>query len=443
DEWNLYGISYGTRLALTAMRDFPTGIRSVILDSSYPPQQDLYATIAPNFERSLRRLFDDCAESAACSEAYPDLETVFYDTIVQLDSSPVTVTATLPSTGQDFDLLINGNFLTGFLFEALYQSNVLPSLPQMIYAAQQQDFALMTIIHMAIMDQSDSVAFGMQLSVQCSEEVPFSDPDAAAQNAAANPLLEEFIVSHLNLGKGIFAICNTWIHNDTPSIIENEPVMSSIPTLVMAGEYDPITPPEWGREVASTLENSYFFEYPGTGHGASVAGECPLNMALDFLDDPTIPPDARCMANMGAPEFAIVRTSINLVEFTDDSLNVSGVRPEDWEPIAPGTFGRSAIGEVAISQIALPGISAETTASLVMSQIPDTVLPEPSASYSSSRYEWTIYELEYQGLVIHIAVSEDADGAYLVMLQAPPTEITGLYDSVLIPALDAFTTINP
>jgi len=78
EEVNLFGISYGTRLGLTIMRDHPEGIRSVILDSVYPPQVNGYEQGAYVFYRALRRVFNDCATDAACDAAYPDLEQVFY-----------------------------------------------------------------------------------------------------------------------------------------------------------------------------------------------------------------------------------------------------------------------------------------------------------------------------------------------------------------------------
>jgi pimeloyl-ACP methyl ester carboxylesterase len=76
---------------------------------------------------------------------------------------------------------------------------------------------------------------------------------------------------------------------------------TDIPTLVLAGEYDPITPPRWGEEVAETLSRGYFFTYPGIGHGATVEDYCPLDMALAFLRDPDAGPDASCIREMAGP----------------------------------------------------------------------------------------------------------------------------------------------
>src|SRR6185503_15624183 len=72
DQWNLYGVSYGTRLALTVVRDYPQSVRSVILDSVYPLQVNLYTDLPENFDRALKVLFETCAADADCSSTYPD-----------------------------------------------------------------------------------------------------------------------------------------------------------------------------------------------------------------------------------------------------------------------------------------------------------------------------------------------------------------------------------
>ena len=88
---NLYGVSYGTRLALTLMRDYPGAVRSAVLDSTYPPQVNLYTALAPNAERAFNVLFDRCGADPACSRRYPDLRNTFYRLVDRLNTSPVAV----------------------------------------------------------------------------------------------------------------------------------------------------------------------------------------------------------------------------------------------------------------------------------------------------------------------------------------------------------------
>jgi pimeloyl-ACP methyl ester carboxylesterase len=64
--------------------------------------------------------------------------------------------------------------------------------------------------------------------------------------------------------------------------------------LVLAGEHDPITPPDWGRMVAQDLSNSFFYEFPGNGHWVARSSPCALRMALAFWENPTVDPGSTC-----------------------------------------------------------------------------------------------------------------------------------------------------
>jgi pimeloyl-ACP methyl ester carboxylesterase len=89
---NLHGVSYGTRLALEIIRRHPeANIRSVVLDSPVAPSLDRLATAARAVLDSILRLFEDCANDADCSTAYPNLVERTAALIEQLASQPVTI----------------------------------------------------------------------------------------------------------------------------------------------------------------------------------------------------------------------------------------------------------------------------------------------------------------------------------------------------------------
>jgi len=100
-----------------------------------------------------------------------------------------------------------------------------------------------------------------------------------------------------------YQVCNFW-DSGKADAGENEPVTSDIPTLVLQGEFDPITPPAWGRHATETLSHSYYYLYPGVGHGA-VASECARSMMIDFILNPTQAPDDACIAGMNGITFMI------------------------------------------------------------------------------------------------------------------------------------------
>ena len=298
DSWNLLGISYGTRLALTAMRDSPDGIRSVILDSTYPPQVDAYASFLPDADRAFTTFFRGCATDPSCDARYPHLETAFYRLVEDLDRAPVVLSITHPLTDKTIDWLLTGDRLIGFLFQSLYSTELIPLLPLIVSRASEGKFNALAAVQGSFLIILDLISVGMHHSVQCGEEVPFSSRIKVEADAEAYPRLRGLLDR-----QAIFPICQIWSAEEA-NPMENEPVRSVIPALVLAGEYDPITPPEWGRLAAESLENSVFFEFPGTGHGVTGTGECALGIMLAFLDAPASQPDGDCKAGIGGPEFS-------------------------------------------------------------------------------------------------------------------------------------------
>lgn len=329
DAWNLIGISYGARLALTVMRDYPQGIRSVILDSAYPPEVQAYETQAVHGLRAFEVLFADCAADPACAANYPDLHAVFLQQVANLNVNPVTVSVDDPEYGDSYDVDVTGDDLSDELFNALYDTVVIPYLPYMIYEAGQGRYEPLSQLMAGTLggdvpefeapDPLDSLqslvaslwgeedfedSEGAYYSVECREEVPFNAvPEAEAEADAAD--VPEVLRDSLLYDAYLMAdACAVWGAGEAEAV-ESEPVQADIPTLVMAGEYDPITPPEWGRSAASHLTDVTFFEYPGVGHAAIDGGDCPLDMAVAFLNDPTTPPDAGCIGQMGGPAFYV------------------------------------------------------------------------------------------------------------------------------------------
>jgi pimeloyl-ACP methyl ester carboxylesterase len=441
-KWNLFGVSYGTRLALTAMRDFPEGIRSVILDSSYPLQVNLYAELPANFDRALSVLFDGCAADPACRQDYPGLEAAFYQLVDQLNAAPITFSVTHPLTDETYDVLMDGDGLIDFTFQSLYATIIIPWLPKVLFDIRDGIYDTLAILTGSFLADIEFISNGMYYSVQCGEEVHFSTWEELAAACEAYPELQGFCYDTSNPDEGICAICEAWGSKEAEPI-ENAPVSSDIPTLVLAGEYDPITPPAWGEEVAENLSNSFYFDFPGVGHGASVCGEeCPLSIALAFLDDPTTEPDGICVAGMSGPDFFGPAMEVTLVPFTSEILGISGVAPAGWEEEWPGIYVRSALGLVLILQQAIPGIGADDYLQLLADQLGLDGVLESVGSRQANDFNWSLYEVEFEGLVLDLAIAESDGTSYLVLLQAIAGERDFYYTQVFLPAIDALTPIE-
>lgn len=87
--YNIFGISYGTRLALEVLRTAPEGVRAVIIDGVAPPTARIYDELFPPHADSIEALFDQCAADAACAEAYPDLRAKFIELGDRLTENPI------------------------------------------------------------------------------------------------------------------------------------------------------------------------------------------------------------------------------------------------------------------------------------------------------------------------------------------------------------------
>jgi pimeloyl-ACP methyl ester carboxylesterase len=295
-EWNLYGSSYGTRLALTIMRDHPEGVRSAILDSVYPPQVDLFSSIAVNFERSLDLVFERCTSDPDCNQTYPALETTFYELVDQLDREPLSFTLSRSSTTDLYPVLLNGDRLIWAVFQMLYMTDQIANLPWWITSIKAGTASAFPEILQWLIFSDDSLSEGMYYSIECNEETPFgSIEDIESSNKNVNPRL----VDVFNLEQ-IHQICSGWDAKQ-PTLLENQAVSSDIPTLILSGEFDPITPPAWGLLTAESLSNSQFFEFPGFGHGilgsGTDRGNCSIHVVDAFLTDPSQPVEAGCISN--------------------------------------------------------------------------------------------------------------------------------------------------
>lgn len=297
DQWNLYGISYGTRLALTAMRDFPEGIRSVVIDSVLPLQADNLMEVPTLAENVFRELFDACAADERCSTNFPELENHFYDLANRLDDDPVTVNVRHPITGVTHQMLINGYAIRNSLFTSLYSTSTIPTLPRMIYDAYDGNYADIAEEIFYNIVGFEFFSIGMYYSVNCSDEIMFRSADDYRAADEAYPHQEDSFDSQFYVKN-----CNLW---DVPRAgeVEMQPVESDIPTLLIAGQFDPITPASYAFDAAETLYNSYVFVFPGTGHGTTFDNGCAARIAAAFVDNPTRRPNNDCMAQLSGVRF--------------------------------------------------------------------------------------------------------------------------------------------
>jgi pimeloyl-ACP methyl ester carboxylesterase len=293
DSWTLFGGSYGTRLALTAMREVPAGIRSAILDSVVPLQADPNATMGVNFQQALNLLFLRCEQDKLCGEAFPDLEKTFYETIADLDESPLQARFPDPLTGDLVEVMIDGDRLIELTGTALYNTDIIPLLPRILTGFNQGQVPRQAQPLIAVQLRGPAYASeGLFYSVTCSDEMPFSASQlmAFAGQPPSNVLQEHFETDF----QALTAVCASWNVKPAPQV-ENQAVVSSIPILILAGDYDPVTPAVWAQLAAETLSNAYVAEFSGVGHGVFPTRQCARDIVNQFLRDPNGEPDLSCV----------------------------------------------------------------------------------------------------------------------------------------------------
>ena len=294
----LWSISYGTRLALTVMRLFSADIHSVVLDSTSPPQVDIETGFPAATQRAFDTLFRGCAANTYCNQHYPHLQEVFAHLVSDLNQHPATVQVTNPQTGKLVGVAITGDDVVNGLRNALYDTALIPRLPGLIYQLAHHDYSQVEAISQAANAALGSDTVGMFLSVECSEIAltPQAIPVAVQM---VEPEMQHYFLTGL---QNDYANCQLWHVQPVPAA-QRQPVTSAIPTLILAGEYDPATPPAYGQLAAQTLSRSYFFLFPGTGHGVVGRNYCANSMFLAFLENPNRAPDSTCLSGVGEPLF--------------------------------------------------------------------------------------------------------------------------------------------
>ena len=337
-EFNLYGVSYGTMLAQHVMRDHPEGLRSVVLDSVAPLDISFVEEVPQNTQRVLDIFFEACADDDACNEAYPNLEGQFFEAIARLNENPIELK--LPNvgavqeaiaSGRSVDSLSFSDFLVPILFDgealllslnvSFYSSQLIPSLPQAVHEAYQGNYAgLLKTLPTLIFSKTQ--ADGVYNSVICSEDGGFQVEDIDVDGVR-----EELVESLRDSPADVLDMCRIW-QVQALGDEANERVRSRIPTLLLSGEFDHITPPSFADHVARRLRESYSYTFPHLGHALLGNDACVTLTIGRFLDNPDRDPKPDCVEQ---PLKFVVPTPLKMMPATVHQGRVETVVPEGWQ----------------------------------------------------------------------------------------------------------------
>jgi pimeloyl-ACP methyl ester carboxylesterase len=294
---NIYGGSYGTRAGLVYMRQHGDRVRTAVLDGVAPTNMRLPLFFARDVQRAFDLLIADCEKDAACNTAYPNLAARARALVQRLDKTPPLVPIVHPRTGERGEFRMTPRLLMNIFASALYQPLAASLIPALVERAEQNDFQGVLALAGLNDGGEPNMSIGMQLSVICSEDAPRVTPDEWTKHTEGT-MFGPYLMRVQQEG------CAIWPRGTVDASFY-EPVRSSIPTLILSGEIDPVTPPIWGEEVARTLTNARHIVIPGTGHTAGGTG-CGRRLIKAFVDAGTAENlDTSCVDRITRPPYFV------------------------------------------------------------------------------------------------------------------------------------------
>ncbi len=277
ERWNVYGESYGTTVAMTLVALHPDTVRAAVLDSIYPP--DPRPRQSTSVADALHAFFGYCTSEKACAASFPDLAGTYRETLVRLAQTPLVV-AVPPQVHRPDDRLS----LTSSLFEAvvsrlIYYPTAYPSLPRLITTVHDGDTQVFgKVLVSEIAAATAEVNYATHLAVECRDRPQYRDPLPAGAN----------VIDRLQP----YGLCDDWSKIGPAPLV---PIGTTVPTLVLAGEFDPVTRPSLSQHVATLIgPNARWVEFPRMGHNVRAFSPCAARIAADFITNPGQLPETSC-----------------------------------------------------------------------------------------------------------------------------------------------------
>lgn len=298
---DLYGGSYGTRAAQVYMKRHGERVRAAVLVGVAPIDEALPSHHAYAGQCAVDLLFAECAADRACHAAYPRIGEELQAVMARVDRGAKVAIGDLagPAAGRRTEIQPSRGVVAEGLRFVLYESNG-GELPREIDRAYRGDLA--PLVTMALQQRrrlARGLAQGMFLTVTCAEDIPFLDPREVAR-LTAGTLLGDYRVRSQQRA------CALWPRAPIPAGLR-APLRSDVPTLLVSGERDPVTPPEFGERVVKGLPRGLHVVIPHGGHGSG-GGACVDEMIATFIERGTAAGlDTSCLKKLPAPSFRTER----------------------------------------------------------------------------------------------------------------------------------------
>ncbi len=283
---NLLGVSYGTRVAQQYASRYPKHTRALVLDGVVPNDLVVGGEFAHTFENALALQTAQCRQLPACRQRYgTDLRAQLRKVMAKLIAAPVEVDYRDPGTGESKRDTLTADTVTGLAFMFSYAPQSAALLPLVIDEADHGRYApLMSLAQLMTQSVDGQMSRGMQWSVVCAEDADRSRDDASAADT----------VLGAQVARLFFAACPAWPAGTRPAGF-TAPFKSSLPTLLLSGELDPVTPPRYGVRVLAGLSNGRHQVLRGQGHNVSGIGCMPKLLGQFFETADAKALDMKCL----------------------------------------------------------------------------------------------------------------------------------------------------
>jgi pimeloyl-ACP methyl ester carboxylesterase len=300
---DLYGVSYGTRVAQHYMRRYPQRVRVAILDGVVPPQLPLGPDVALDAQAAIDSAFARCDSNADCKRAFPNVADSFATLRARVLEKPVALSIPDPLSAEPTETQLGAAELSAAVRLLSYTDETLSTLPLLIHEAEIGQPQALAAQYLMIKRSLDTqIANGMHFAVVCSEDAPrwherpVSDAELAKTHIGATFM------------QAMRTICEQWPRGPVDEDF-GKPLRSTIPTLVLSGGNDPVTPARYGEEVVKGLKNARHLVLEGQGHGQIAVG-CMPRVVAEFIGTGTMKSlDDECLKTVAPAPFLLSRSA--------------------------------------------------------------------------------------------------------------------------------------
>lgn len=282
-QWNVYGVSYGTYMAQVYASRFTEDITALILDSPIDEMATYYARNTSNYMGSLHKVFEACKNNEGWNEQYPDLETVFYKTIEDLQQRPITV-AVDKSVVASGTFTFNADDFKVAVQQSLYNKQLVEVIPLLIYQFHTRNESVLANMVPAF-SKLLRMDYGAYYCVSCCEALPSNSLTDFEKDASQFKNMQGGLAFY----KSDFKVCERWNDNRRDSVAMSYDLPNlketTFPVLVFSGEYDPITPIANGKNTAAKFKHGTSIIAYTYGHAPSFT-KVGYQVVEEFINTP-------------------------------------------------------------------------------------------------------------------------------------------------------------